>query len=108
MTNLVRAKGLEPPHLAIPEPKSGASTSSATPASVSARSAASIAAIQRGSRGNRSQLVSLGSDKEKRHGYPAPATDASGQSAGAPARARSEERRVGKERVSTCRYRWSP
>src|SRR3546814_10765503 len=23
-------------------------------------------------------------------------------------RARSEERRVGKERVSTCRYRWSP
>ena len=30
--NLVRAKGLEPPHLSIPEPKSGASTSFATPA----------------------------------------------------------------------------
>jgi hypothetical protein len=30
---LVRAKGLEPPRLASPEPKSGASTSSATPAS---------------------------------------------------------------------------
>jgi hypothetical protein len=29
---LVRAKGLEPPHLAIQEPKSCASTSSATPA----------------------------------------------------------------------------
>jgi hypothetical protein len=29
---LVRAKGLEPPHLAILEPKSSASTSSATPA----------------------------------------------------------------------------
>ncbi len=29
---MVRAKGLEPPHLAIPEPKSGASTNSATPA----------------------------------------------------------------------------
>ena len=30
---MVRAKGLEPPHLSIPEPKSGASTSFATPAS---------------------------------------------------------------------------
>ena len=29
---LVRAKGLEPPHLLIPEPKSGASANSATPA----------------------------------------------------------------------------
>jgi hypothetical protein len=29
---VVRAKGLEPPHLAMPEPKSGASTNSATPA----------------------------------------------------------------------------
>ena len=29
---LVRLKGLEPPHLSIPEPKSGASTSSATAA----------------------------------------------------------------------------
>src|SRR5687767_13758264 len=29
---LVRAKGLEPPHLSILEPKSSASTSSATPA----------------------------------------------------------------------------
>ena len=29
---LVRAEGLEPPQLAPPEPKSGASTSSATPA----------------------------------------------------------------------------
>src|SRR3954447_17438512 len=29
---LVRAKGLEPPHLSIPGPKPGASTSSATPA----------------------------------------------------------------------------
>src|SRR3546814_11462826 len=105
MTNLVRAKGLEPPHLAIPEPKSGASTSSATPASVSARSAASIAAIQRGSRGNRSQLVSLGSDKEKRHGYPAPATDASGQSDGAPARDRPthDEERGGKGGERKCR-----
>ena len=28
----MRAKGLEPPHLSIPEPKSGASTNSATPA----------------------------------------------------------------------------
>ena len=28
----MRAKGLEPPHLAIPEPKSGASTNFATPA----------------------------------------------------------------------------
>src|SRR3546814_19972357 len=27
---------------------------------------------------------------------------------GKPARGRSEERRVGKECVSTCRYRWSP
>src|SRR6187200_837639 len=32
LTELVRAKGLEPPHLAILEPKSSASTSSATPA----------------------------------------------------------------------------
>ena len=31
---LVRAKGLEPPRLSTPEPKSGASTSSATPAPV--------------------------------------------------------------------------
>src|SRR3546814_2893510 len=31
-SGLVRAKGLEPPHLAILEPKSSASTSSATPA----------------------------------------------------------------------------
>ena len=30
---MVRAKGLEPPHLSIQEPKSCASTSSATPAS---------------------------------------------------------------------------
>jgi hypothetical protein len=29
---LVRAKGLEPPHLSMPEPKSGASTNFATPA----------------------------------------------------------------------------
>jgi hypothetical protein len=29
---LVRAKGLEPPHLSILEPKSSASTNSATPA----------------------------------------------------------------------------
>jgi hypothetical protein len=29
---LVRVKGLEPPRLAAPEPKSGASTNSATPA----------------------------------------------------------------------------
>ena len=29
---LVRAEGLEPPHLSVPEPKSGASTNSATPA----------------------------------------------------------------------------
>ncbi|NCF78655.1 MAG: hypothetical protein GWP34_01950, partial [Alphaproteobacteria bacterium] len=27
---LVRAEGLEPPHLSVPEPKSGASTNSAT------------------------------------------------------------------------------
>jgi hypothetical protein len=33
---LVRAKGLEPPHLAILEPKSSASTSSATPAQAQA------------------------------------------------------------------------
>src|SRR5690606_27302810 len=32
LRKLVRAKGLEPPHLAILEPKSSASTSSATPA----------------------------------------------------------------------------
>jgi hypothetical protein len=31
-TRLVRVKGLEPPRLAAPEPKSGASTNSATPA----------------------------------------------------------------------------
>src|SRR3546814_1646644 len=30
------------------------------------------------------------------------------RSAGRPAGGRSEERRVGKECVSTCRYRWSP
>ena len=30
--NMVRVKGLEPPRLAAPEPKSGASTNSATPA----------------------------------------------------------------------------
>ena len=29
---MVRVKGLEPPYLAVPEPKSGASASSATPA----------------------------------------------------------------------------
>ena len=29
---MVRAKGLEPSHLAVPEPKSGASANSATPA----------------------------------------------------------------------------
>lgn len=33
---VVRVKGLEPPRLAAPEPKSGASTNSATPARVSA------------------------------------------------------------------------
>lgn len=32
ISHLVRVKGLEPPRLAAPEPKSGASTSSATPA----------------------------------------------------------------------------
>ncbi len=32
MAALVRTKGLEPPHLSIPEPKSGASTSFATSA----------------------------------------------------------------------------
>ena len=31
---VVRVKGLEPPRLAAPEPKSGASTNSATPASL--------------------------------------------------------------------------
>ena len=31
-SNMVRVKGLEPPRLAAPEPKSGASTNSATPA----------------------------------------------------------------------------
>ncbi len=31
---MVRVKGLEPSHLSIPEPKSGASTNSATPAQV--------------------------------------------------------------------------
>lgn len=29
---MVRVRGLEPPHLSIPEPKSGASTNFATPA----------------------------------------------------------------------------
>src|SRR3546814_7302597 len=38
-------------------------------------------------------------------GKPAPA-EAGGKAAAAPAR--SEERRVGKECVSTCRYRWPP
>src|SRR3546814_15393366 len=39
----------------------------------------------------------------------APATaGAAGGSAPTPAAARSEERRVGKECVSTCRSRWSP
>jgi hypothetical protein len=32
ISGLVRAEGLEPPQLASPEPKSGASTNSATPA----------------------------------------------------------------------------
>src|SRR4051812_43921753 len=32
LAQLVRAEGLEPPHLSIPGPKPGASTSSATPA----------------------------------------------------------------------------
>src|SRR3546814_8753510 len=40
---ILRAKGLEPPHLAILEPKSSASTSSATPA-WARQSGASIAA----------------------------------------------------------------
>tara|TARA_B100000768_G_scaffold163188_1_gene164223 strand:- start:820 stop:1077 length:258 start_codon:yes stop_codon:yes gene_type:complete len=31
---MVRVKGLEPPRLAAPEPKSGASTNSATPAKI--------------------------------------------------------------------------
>ena len=35
---MVRAKGLEPPHLAMPEPKSGASTNFATPANPHPRS----------------------------------------------------------------------
>ncbi len=39
---LVRAKGLEPPHLSIPEPKSSASTSSATPACGHRRQAARL------------------------------------------------------------------
>src|SRR3546814_17730729 len=34
--------------------------------------------------------------------------DLAGQLAGAPAKRSSEERRVGKECVSTCRSRWSP
>ena len=32
LSNLVRVEGLEPPRLAAPEPKSGASTNFATPA----------------------------------------------------------------------------
>ncbi len=31
-TLVVRERGLEPPHLAVPDPKSGASANSATPA----------------------------------------------------------------------------
>src|SRR3546814_15628255 len=38
----------------------------------------------------------------------APADVRTVRSALAPQRIRSEERRVGKEWVSTCRYRWSP
>ena len=34
---MVRAEGLEPPHLSVPEPKSGASTNSATPAKTRGR-----------------------------------------------------------------------
>ena len=45
---LVRAKGLEPPHLAILEPKSSASTSSATPARGHRRWRRSIAGKGRG------------------------------------------------------------
>ena len=37
VAKLVRAKGLEPPHLSIPGPKPGASTSSATPAEAGGR-----------------------------------------------------------------------
>ena len=36
---LVRAEGLEPPRLSSPEPKSGASTNSATPAFGAGRNA---------------------------------------------------------------------
>jgi hypothetical protein len=41
--NMVRVKGLEPPRLAAPEPKSGASTNSATPAWPAAGHAAPLA-----------------------------------------------------------------
>src|SRR3546814_10206968 len=59
------------------------------------------------------------SARPARH-HPRPAVDQRGHQAyaaacrgvrpalAAPADARSEERRVGKECVSTCRYRWSP
>src|SRR3546814_12892014 len=39
---------------------------------------------------------------------PAPSERGPAASVGAKARSRSEERRVGKECVSTCRSRWSP
>src|SRR5205085_11785218 len=44
--NMVRAEGVEPPHLAILEPKSSASTSSATRAALEGR--APITGMQRG------------------------------------------------------------
>src|SRR3546814_13249767 len=58
----------------------------------------------------------VGGDEHLRLGFHLPADDqlllvAAGERVGGhldPGRARSEERRVGKECVSTCRSRWSP
>src|SRR3546814_11076987 len=44
----------------------------------------------------------------RRGGYRGRRKSAAGSRRGRPRRTRSEERRVGKEWVSTCRSRWSP
>src|SRR3546814_19774991 len=98
---MVRAKGLEPPHLAILVPKTSASTNSATPAGAVGRvnDVTDCRARPCGPRG----AIADASPRAKAERRESQRTERT-----PPPFVRTEAPRVGKEWVRTCRSRWAP
>src|SRR3546814_18178218 len=100
---MVRAKGLEPPHLAILVPKTSASTNSATPAGAVGRvhDVTDCRARPCGPRGAIAdaspRAMAERRESQRTERTPRPFVDTA---------RKSEERWVGQGCVRTCRYRW--